>query len=74
MSCATKDCPFRRIDAEDLRREHFIVGRGGCLANCLSRTRTRDIEDLFDRYGKVVDVHLKDGYGFVVIRNRAQSL
>lgn len=39
-------------------------GRVGCL--CVSsRTRERDLEHEFDRYGRVERVDLKNGFGFV---------
>lgn len=36
------------------------------VARFSSRTRSRDLEDVFGRYGRLRDVVIKNGYGFVV--------
>ena len=35
------------------------------MGNLPYRARERDVEELFDRFGRIKDVSLKNGFGFV---------
>ena len=37
------------------------------------RARDRDIEDFFDKYGKVTQIRLRDRYGFVDFDDRRDA-
>jgi RNA recognition motif-containing protein len=46
------------------------MSRGGTnvyVGRIADRTRERDLEDLFGKYGRIRNIILKRGYGFVVI-------
>ncbi len=44
------------------------------IGNLSNRTREREIEEAFDKYGKILKTELKHGFAFVVRPNEATPL
>ena len=43
------------------------------IGNLYHSTRERDIEKFFDGYGRICDIFLKNGYGFVEFANQRDA-
>ena len=57
-----------------MSREHHVTKRRVYVGKLDRRTRDRDVEDTFEKYGKVLAVDMKNGYAFVVSYSTLRSL